>query len=100
MQIGGIIIDGWLITLIVIGLVAFAAITVIWGVRAHRFKIGAGAEELIGRTAEVKVALTPKGMVFIDDERWTAISESGQVEEGEEVVVTRVDGLVMYVKKK
>ena len=100
MEIGGIIIDGWLITLIVIGLVAFAAITVIWGVRAHRFKIGAGAEELIGRTAEVKVALTPKGMVFIDDERWTAISESGQVEEGEEVVVTRVDGLVMYVKRK
>ena len=100
MEIGGIIIDGWLITLIVIGLVAFLAITVILGVRAHRFKIGAGAEELIGRTAEVKVALTPKGMVFIDDERWTAISESGQVEEGEEVVVTRVDGLVMYVKRK
>ena len=100
MEIGGVIVDAWLITLIVIGLVAFAAITVIWGVRAHRFKIGAGAEELIGRTAEVKVALTPKGMVFIDDERWTAISESGQVEEGEEVVVTRVDGLVMYVKKK
>ena len=100
MEIGGVIVDAWLITLIVIGLVAFAAITVIWGVRAHRFKIGAGAEELIGRIAEVKVALTPKGMVFIDDERWTAISESGQVEEGEEVVVTRVEGLVMYVKRK
>ena len=92
--------DGWLITLIVIGLVAFAAVTIIWGIRAHRLKVGAGAEELIGRTAEVKVALTPKGMVFIDDERWTAISESGQVEEGQEVVVTKVAGLVLYVKKK
>ena len=100
MAIGNIIIDIWLVVLIVIGLVAFAAITVIWGVRAHRFKIGAGAEELIGRTAEVKVALTPKGMVFIDDERWTAIPEAGQVAEGEEVVITRVDGLVLYVKKK
>ena len=100
MQIGDIIIDAWLITLIVIGLVAFAVVTVIWGVRAHRFKIGAGAEELIGRTAEVKVALTPKGMVFIDDERWTAISEAGQVEEGQEVVITRVAGLVLYVKRK
>jgi len=100
MQIGGVIMDAWLIALIVIGLVAFAAITVIWGVKAHRFKIGAGAEELIGRTAEVKVALTPKGMVFIDDERWTALSEAGQVAEGEEVVVTRVAGLVLYVKRK
>src|SRR3972149_1781994 len=100
MQIGGVIMDAWLIALIVIGLVAFAAITVIWGVKAHRFKIGAGAEELIGRTAEVKVALTPKGMVFIDDERRTAISEPGQGEEGAKVGVTRADGLVMYVKKK
>jgi len=100
MQIGGVIMDAWLIALIVIGLVAFAAITVIWGVKAHRFKIGAGAEELIGRTAEVKVALTPKGIVFIDDERWTAISETGQVAEGEEVVVARVAGLVLHVKRK
>ncbi|MEK7353614.1 MAG: NfeD family protein [Chloroflexota bacterium] len=100
MQIGDVIVDAWLIVLIVIGLVAFAAVTIIWGVRAHRFKIGAGAEELIGRTAEVKVELTPKGMVFIDDERWTAISESGQIEPGEEVVITRIDGLVLYVKKK
>ena len=100
MEIGGVIMDGWLIALIVLVLVAFALVTIIWGIRAHRLHIAAGVEELIGRTAEVKVALTPKGLVFIDDERWTAISESGQVEEGEEVVVTRVDGLVMYVKKK
>jgi len=100
MQIGGVIMDAWLIALIVIGLVAFALVTIIWGIRAHRFKVGAGAEELIGRTAEVKVALAPKGMVFIDDERWTAVSESGQLEPGEEVTITRIDGLVLYVKKK
>jgi len=92
--------DGWLIALIVLVLVAFALVTIIWGIRAHRLHIAAGVEELIGRTAEVKVALTPKGLVFIDDERWTAISESGQVEPGEEVTVTRVDGLTLYVKKK
>lgn len=90
----------WLVVLIVIALAAFIVVTVIWGIRAHRLHIAVGAEELIGRTAEVKVALTPKGTVFIDDERWTAISESGQIEEGEEVVITRVAGLVLYVKKK
>jgi membrane-bound serine protease (ClpP class) len=92
--------DGWLIALIIIVLIVFAAITVIWGVRAHRQHIKAGVEELVGRTAEVKVALDPKGMVFIDDERWTAISESGQIVPGEDAVVTRVEGLVLYVKKK
>ena len=100
MIIGAIIIETWLIALILIGLVAFAAVTIIWGIRAHRFKVAAGSEELIGRTAEVKVALTPKGMVFIDDERWTAVSESGQIEPGEDVVITRIDGLVLYVKRK
>ncbi len=91
---------GWLIALLVIALIAFVVITITYGIQAHKRKIGAGVEELIGRTAEVKVALTPKGVVFIDDERWTGISESGNVEAGDEVIVTRVQGLVLYVKKK
>ena len=91
--------DGWLIALIVIALIAFAVITIVYGIRAHQRKISAGVEELIGRKAEVKVALTPKGVVFIDDERWTGISESGNVEAGEDVIVTRVEGMVLYVKK-
>lgn len=90
----------WLVVLIVIGLVAFAAVTVIWGIRAHRLKVDAGAEELIGRTAEVRTALKPKGSVFIEGESWTAISETGPVEAGEEVVITRVDGLILYVTRK
>ena len=100
MQIGGVIMDTWLVVLIVIGLVAFAAITIIWGIRAHRLKVDAGAEELIGRTAEVRTALTPKGSVFIEGELWTAISETGTIEVGEEIVITSVDGLILYVTRK
>ena len=92
--------DMWLVVLIIIGLIAFAAITIIWGIRAHRLKVDAGAEELIGRTAEVRVALTPKGSVFLEGELWTAISETGTVEAGEEVVITRVNGLILYVTRK
>ena len=93
-------INPWLIAIFVIGFVAFLAVAVIWGVRAHRYQVSAGREELVGRTAEVVIALEPKGVVFIEGERWTAISEKGRVEPDEEVIITRVDGLKLYVTKK
>ena len=93
-------IDPWLIILIIIGIAAFIAITIIWGIRAHRQQASAGREELVGKTAEVKIALEPKGVVFIQGERWMAVSEKGRVEPGEEVIITKVDGLTLYVTKK
>ena len=90
----------WSIAIIVILIVAFLAIAIIWGIRAHRRQISAGREELVGKTAEVKTALKPKGTVFIEGERWTAISEEGRVEPREEVNVTKVDGVKLWVTKK
>jgi len=92
--------NAWLIAILIICAVAFIAVTVIWGIRAHRRKISAGREELVGKTAEVKEALEPKGIVFIEGERWTAVSETGRVEPGEEVIINRVDSLKLYVTKK
>ena len=89
----------WLITLIVILVVAFLVIAIIWGVKAHRNRIAAGREELVGRTAEVETALEPKGIVFVDGERWTAIMESGSAQPEEEVIITRVEGLRLIVNK-
>ena len=94
---GDISIDPWVIVLIVICIIAFLVITIIWGVRAHRFKIGAGKEEMIGKTAVVKTVLDPKGTVFVEGEQWTAISEEGRIEPGEEVTINKVDGLKIYV---
>ena len=93
-------VNPWLIAIIVIGIVAFLAISIIWGIRAHRHQVLAGREELVGKTAEVKIALEPKGVVFVEGERWAAISEKGRVEPEEEVIITRVDGLKLYVTKK
>ncbi len=93
-------IDPWLIAIFVIGFVAFLAVAVIWGVRAHRQQVSAGREELVGRTAEVVIAMEPKGVVFIEGERWTAVLEKGRVEPNEEVIITKVDGLKLYVTKK
>jgi len=90
----------WLITIVVIGIVAFLAVSIIWGIRAHHHQALAGREELVGKTAVVKIALEPKGVVFVEGERWTAISETGRVEPEEEVIITRVDGLKLWVTKK
>jgi membrane-bound ClpP family serine protease len=93
-------VDTWLVVLLVIGVVAFLAATILWGIRAHRRQASAGREELVGKIAEVVVALKPKGVVFIQGERWTAISEKGRGEPGEEVIITKVDGLKLWVTKK
>jgi len=93
-------IEPWSIAIIVIFIVAFVAVAVIWGIRAHRRQISAGREDLVGKTAEVKVTLEPKGVVFVEGERWTAVSETGRVSPGEEVIITKVDGLKLWVTKK
>ena len=98
--IGDLVRNPWLIAIVIICVIAFLAVTVIWGIRAHRLQVAVGREDLIGKTAEVKEALEPKGIVFVEGERWSAVSEAGRVEPGEEVIITKVDGLKLYVTKK
>ena len=93
-------VDLWVFVLCAIAFAAFLVIAIVWGIRAHRRRVSAGWEELVGRTAEVKVALEPRGVVFIEGEQWTAVSESGRVKPGEEVIISKVDGLKLYVTKK
>jgi len=100
LELGEFTMSPWLVAVIIICAIAFIIITVIWGVRAHRMKIGAGKEEMIGKSARVQTALDPKGTVFLEGEVWTAVSEAGRIEPDEEVTVTRVDGLKVYVTKK
>ena len=88
-----------LIILIVIAIAAFLALAIIWGTRAPRREILAGKEDLIGKIAEVKTVLKPKGTVLIQGELWTAISEEGQAKLGDEVVITKVDHLEVWVTK-
>jgi len=90
----------WLITIVVIGVGAFLAVTIIWGIRAHRRQASAGREELVGKTAIVKMALKPKGTVFVEGEIWAAVIEEGQAKPDEEVIITKSDGLKLQVSKK
>jgi len=85
------------VTIIIAGLLVFVLQRVI---RAHRRQASTGREELIGKTAIVKTALEPEGTIFFKGERWVAVSDKGRAKPGDTVVITKVDGLKLYVTKK
>ena len=93
-------VDPWLIATVTIVITAVLAFIVHRAIMAHRKQARTGREELVGKTALVKVALKPEGIVFLKGERWKAISEDTDIKTGEEVVIDRVDGLLLYVSKK
>jgi membrane-bound serine protease (ClpP class) len=93
-------INPWLIAIVSIGIAALFAFVINRVIKAHRHQATTGREELVGKTAVVKVALEPEGIVFFRGERWTAVSDKGRVEPGEEVIITKVDGLKLWVTKK
>jgi membrane-bound serine protease (ClpP class) len=93
-------IDPWLIATVTIIVTGALSFIIHRAVSAHRKQAKTGREELIGKTATVKVALNPEGTVFFKGERWNAISEDGDIKAGEEVIISRVDGLLLYVNKK
>ena len=93
-------IDPWLIATVTIVIAGAFAFIINRAISAHRKQAKTGREELIGKIAVVKVALNPEGTIFFKGERWSAISEEGSVAPGEEVVIEKIDGLMLYVTKK
>ncbi|MEW6276022.1 MAG: nodulation protein NfeD [Bacillota bacterium] len=96
----GIAINPWLIALFTTFFAALLALLVYAIVRGQTRKVITGQEGLIGQVAVARTPLNPKGTVFCAGSLWSAISEEGQVGEGEEVVITGVEGLKLRVKKK
>jgi len=93
-------VNPWLVGTIAVCVGGVLAFIISRVVTAHRRQAYTGREELAGKTAVVKAALEPEGMVLYRGERWTAVSEEGRVEPGEEVVINKVDSLKLYVSKK
>jgi membrane-bound serine protease (ClpP class) len=93
-------VDWWLIALVIIIVAGFVAFAVFKIVNTYHRQAATGKEELKGKTAIVREALDPSGRVFYQGELWTAVSDSGKILPGEEVVITRVDGLRLSVTKK
>jgi membrane-bound serine protease (ClpP class) len=80
--------------------VAFIIFIIYAIIEGQRRKLSAGVEEMIGKEAVVRTALKPKGTVLAEGELWTAIAEGSIIEPGEEVIITRAEGLKLWVTKK
>jgi membrane-bound serine protease (ClpP class) len=92
-------VNPWLIGTIAFIIAAAIAFVFTRVIASHRRQPTTGREELIGKTAVVKAALAPEGMVLFKGERWTAVSEEGLIELDEKVVIDRVDSLKLYVRR-
>ena len=89
-----------LIAVVTILIAAFIVFIVGAVIRGQRRRVETGAEGLIGKVAIAKTDMAPKGTVLVDGELWKAEVDSGKVESGEEVTVTRVEGLKLLVTQR
>jgi membrane-bound serine protease (ClpP class) len=96
----GIQVSWELIVGVTIGFTAFAVFVLGAIIRGQRRRKATGAEGMIGTIATAKTPLDPTGTVLAEGELWTAASEGGRVAPGEEVTITKVDGLKLWVAKK
>jgi membrane-bound serine protease (ClpP class) len=79
------------------GLFVFGVLTYV--VKAQLSKVKTGREGLVGETGIAKTDIIKKGKISVHGELWNAKSDE-PIREGEEVIVTDVERLVVKVKKK
>lgn len=96
----GIEVNKGLIAGVTVGFSAFAIFILGAIIRGQRRRKTTGAEGMIGEIAIAKTPLDPSGTVRAQGELWTAVSEGGRVAPGEEVIISRVEGLKLWVAKK
>jgi membrane-bound serine protease (ClpP class) len=96
----GIEVNRGLIAGVTAGVTAFAIFVVGAIIRGQRRRKATGAEGMIGEKAIAKTPLDPTGTVLTQGELWTAASEGGRVAPGEEVIITKVEELKLWVTKK
>ena len=93
-------INRWLVAGMAAGLLAFFVFALTSVVQTHRRPQQTGREAMVGMVAAVRTPLKPRGTVVVHGELWEAVSQEGPVEEGEEVVVQRLEGLRLFVTRK
>jgi len=96
----GVEVNRGLIAGVTVALVAFAVFVVGAIVRGQRRRKATGAEGMIGTTAIAKTPLDPTGTVLAQGELWTAIAKNDTIAPGEEVTITRVEDLKLWVTKR
>lgn len=75
---------------------AFISVVVAKLLKTRGLRPAVGVQTLVGQTGEVREALAPRGMVFLNGELWTAESAS-RVEKGARVKVVEIAGGTLRV---
>ena len=88
------------IIIAIIFAVAFIVFIIYAIVEGQKRKVSVGVEDMIGKEAVVQTTLNPKGTVLAEGELWTAIAEDSTIDAGEEVTITKVEGLKLWVTKE
>ena len=70
-----------------------------YAIKAQLFKVTTGKEGLVGEEGMAQTDIFHEGKVFVHGEIWNGKSDE-LISEGEKVIVTAVEGLVLTVKRK
>ena len=96
----GIEVNRGLIAGVTAAIVAFAIFIIGAIIRGQKRRKATGAEGMIGKIAIAKTPLAPTGTVLAQGELWTAVTEKDRISPGAEVVITKVEELKLWVRKK
>lgn len=89
----------WLVGGVAAAVGAYLIFVVTSIIRVRRQPVAVGVETMVGQHARTRSPLDPDGIVLIEGELWRATAVDGFLAEGEEVVVTAIDGLTLKVRK-
>ena len=70
------------------------------GLKAQWLKPVTGVHAMIGSKGEAITLIDPDGMIKINGEMWNAISLSGKISSGENVIVKEIKDLTLYVERE
>ena len=96
----GIEVNRGLIAGVSIAISAFAIFVIGAIIRSQRRSSPTGTEGMVNKVAIAKTPLNPTGTVAVEGELWAAIAENDPIKVQDEVIITRVEDLKLWVVKK
>ena len=96
----GVEVNRGLIAGVTAAITAFAIFVIGAIIRGQKRRKATGAEGMVGKLAIAKTALAPTGTVLAEGELWTATAKHDRIARGEEVVITKVEALKLWVARK
>ena len=86
--------------LICVAFLIYAAVSYNIGSLTLKKKQLPGFTTMVGVEGEAVDGLAPQGLVRIEGELWSSVSENGPIDEGTQVIVVRQNGLKLVVRPK